>query len=193
MAHVMPHWTWPGREGEGVRVQVYTSGDEAEVFVNGKSCGRKAKRPGDDFRLEWDSVTYRPGNLKVVAYRDGKFWATDSVKTAGKPYALRIDADRNSISDGELAFLRISVVDREGILVPEANSVVHIDVKGKGRLRATDNGDPTSFVPFSSADRPAFNGLCLAIIAAKEAQQGSCTVTVSAPGLQSATTQLTIR
>lgn len=193
MAHVMPHWTWPGREGKGVRVQVYTSGDEAEVFVNGKSCGRKAKRPGDDFRLEWDSVTYRPGTLKVVAYRDGKFWATDSVKTAGKPYALRIDADRNSISDGELAFLRISVVDREGILVPEANSVVHIDVKGKGRLRATDNGDPTSFVPFSSADRPAFNGLCLAIIAAKEAQQGSCTVTVSAPGLQSATTQLTIR
>lgn len=72
MAHILPHWNWAGREGQIIPVHVYTSGTEAELFVNGKSYGRKAKEEGKDFRLVWDSVVYQPGSVKVITYKDGK-------------------------------------------------------------------------------------------------------------------------
>ena len=78
MAHILPHWTWPGREGEVTPVHVYTSGDEAELFVNGKSMGRKAK---EGYRIVWDDVVYQPGKIEVVAYKDGREWARDSQQT----------------------------------------------------------------------------------------------------------------
>ena len=80
-AHILPHWTWPGREGQLTPVHVYTSGDEAELFVNGVSQGRQ-KRSG--YRIVWDHVIYQPGTVEVVAYKDGREWARDKVVTAGK-------------------------------------------------------------------------------------------------------------
>ena len=84
MAHILPHWTWPERVGQVTPVHVFTSGDEAELFLNGKSLGRK-KKGAYEYRLRWDDVVYQPGTLKVVAYKNGKIWATDEVKTAGAP------------------------------------------------------------------------------------------------------------
>ncbi|HEY8902050.1 MAG TPA: beta-galactosidase GalB, partial [Chthoniobacterales bacterium] len=77
MAHILPHWTWPERVGKVTPVHIYTSGDEAELFLNGRSLGRKAKRPGE-FRLRWDEVKYEPGELRVVAYKNGQRWAEAS-------------------------------------------------------------------------------------------------------------------
>ena len=82
MAHILPHWTWPDRTGQTTPVHVYTSGDEAELFLNGKSLGRK-KKAQFEYRLRWDDVVYEPGELRVVAYNAGKPWAADSVKTVG--------------------------------------------------------------------------------------------------------------
>ncbi len=82
MAHILPHWNWAERVGQITPVHVYTSGDEAELFLNGKSLGRK-KKGEFEYRLRWDDVVYEPGELKVIAYKNGKIWAEDSVKTTG--------------------------------------------------------------------------------------------------------------
>ena len=82
MAHILPHWNWPDRAGQITPVHVYTSGDEAELFLNGKSLGRK-KKEHFEYRLRWNDVIYEPGKLKVVAYKNGKKWATDVVQTTG--------------------------------------------------------------------------------------------------------------
>lgn len=183
MAHVLPHWTWPGREGGNVPVHVYTSGDEAELFVNGRSQGRRSKRRGEDFRLVWDSVAYEPGVLKVVAYRDGLEWATDSAVTAGAPARIDLKSDKAEIGGREYAFVEIAVRDSRGVIVPYACNDLNVTVTGAARVVATDNGDPTSFEPFQSAWKKAFNGLCLAIIGADDSD-GECTVEVTADGLQ---------
>ncbi|MBB3221008.1 beta-galactosidase GalB [Pseudoduganella umbonata] len=191
MVHILPHWTWPDRVGEVTPVHVFTSGDEAELFVNGKSQGR-LKKASYAYRLRWDFVTYEPGNIEVVAYREGKEWARSSVKTAGAPAALQASADRATIAgDGkDLSFITVRVTDRAGLTAPRANNAVRFTVEGPGELVATDNGDPTSFVPFPSPQRPAFNGLVLGIVRAKPGAKGPITVRVAADGLQAATVAL---
>ncbi|MGO4377108.1 beta-galactosidase GalB [Pseudoduganella sp. RAF19] len=187
MAHILPHWTWPDRVGEVTPVHVFTSGDEAELFVNGKSQGRQKKAPYA-YRLRWDYVTYEPGEISVVAYKDGKEWARETVKTAGAPAALAVSADRSTIdADGrDLSFITVRIVDKDGRTVPRANNHVRFSVDGPGELVATDNGDATSFVSFQSPERAAFNGLVLAIVRAKPGASGAITVRASADGLQGA-------
>ena len=82
MAHILPHWNWPERLGEVTPIHVYTSGDEAELFLNGKSLGRK-KKGQYEYRLRWSDVVYEPGELRVVAYKNGLEWAESAVKTTG--------------------------------------------------------------------------------------------------------------
>ena len=175
MVHILPHWTWPGREGEVTPVHVYTSGDEAELFVNGKSMGRKAK---DGYRIVWDEVLYEPGALKVVAYKNGAPWAEAEVKTAGK-------ADRTALSvdfaGADLTFVTASILDKDGIVAPDADNLLSFKVKGPGVLVATDAGDPTCHTPFHSPEIQAFHGLCSAIV--RRTGPGEITVSVSAKGL----------
>jgi beta-galactosidase len=174
MAHILPHWNWPGRLGQITPVNVYTSGDEAELFINGKSMGRKTKRPNEDFRLVWDSVKYEPGIVKVIAYKNGKEWATDQVKTTGEAAKLTLSADRLTIdSDGsDLAYITLQVKDKDGLTVPGSHPLVKFEVEGPGEIVSTDNGDATSFVSFKSHERPAFNGLALVIVKAKKGMKG---------------------
>ncbi|MFA0964978.1 beta-galactosidase GalB [Roseivirga sp. BDSF3-8] len=188
IAHILPHWNWPDRVGEVTPVHVFTSGDEAELFLNGKSLGRK-KKGAYEYRLRWDHVTYEPGELNVVVYKDGKEWAEDVVKTTGAPHMLIASADRNEIvNDGkDLAFITVKVADKKGLTVPDANDPVSVTVEGPGELVATDNGDPTNMTPFPSATREAFNGYILAIVRYNQGAKGTLTVTASAPGLQEAT------
>ena len=188
MAHILPHWTWPDRHGQVTPVHVFTSGDEAELFLNGKSLGRKTK-DRYEYRLRWDDVTYEPGELKVVAYKQGKEWATDVVKTAGAPARLLLQADRTTIAaDGrDLAFVTITVADQDGIPVPRAHSRISLSLDGPGAIVATDNGDPTSFESFQSKERNAFNGLCLAIVRAQPPGVGPITLKATSEGLQEAT------
>ncbi len=173
MAHILPHRTWPDRVGQVTPVHVFTSGDEAELFLNGKSLGRK-KKGQYEYRLRWDDVVYQPGTLKVVAYKDGKKWATDEVETAGEPAHLKLSIDRMSIdADGkDLVFITVAVMDKNDVVVPQADNRIHFDIDGAGEIIATDNGDPTSMESFKSHDRKAFNGLCLVTIRGKPGQVG---------------------
>lgn len=191
MAHILPHWNWPDREGEITPVHVFTSGDEAELFVNGKSLGRK-KMGESKYRLRWDDVEYAPGEVKVVAYRDGKKWAEDLVKTTGKPAALRLTADRENIgADGyDLSFVTAEVVDEKGNVVPDATNSISFSVQGAGEIVATDNGDPYDLIVFTSKERKAYSGLALAIARARNGEAGAFKVVAEADGLKGAEVQV---
>jgi beta-galactosidase len=185
MAHILPHWTWPERIGEVTPVHVFTSGDAAELFVNGESQGRQEKAPYQ-YRLRWDYVIYEPGEVKVVAYRNGKEWATSTVRTAGAPVQLDASADRSTISaDGrDLSFITVRVTDENGRTVPRARNRITFSIEGPAEIVATDNGDPTSFVPFQSAERGAFNGLALAIVRGMAGQPGTVTLRAQSVSLR---------
>ena len=177
-AHILPHWTWPGREGEITPVHVYTSGDEAELFVNGKSQGRKAR---EGYRIVWDSVRYTPGTVEVIAYKKGREWARDKVRTAGK--AARVEASLD-YAGKNLAYVTVDILDRAGTLVPDADNVLAFTVKGPGTILATDAGDPTSHIPFYSHSLPAFHGKASAII--RRTAPGPITVTAKSAGIKPA-------
>ncbi len=191
MAHLLPHWTWPDRVGQVTPVHVYTSGDEAELFLNGQSLGRKKRGPLE-YRLRWDDVVYQPGELKVVAYKNGAKWAEDVVKTASAAAKLTLAADRATVrADGsDLSFVTLTIADKDGLMAPRAKNRVKFEVSGAGELVATDNGDATSFESFQSADRNAYNGLALAIVRTKAGQKGEITVKATAEGLAPAEIKL---
>ncbi|MBO9732092.1 MAG: DUF4982 domain-containing protein [Chitinophaga sp.] len=195
MAHIFPHWNWPERVDSIVPVHVYTSGDEAELFLNGKSLGRKSKQPGIDFRLIWEDVKYMPGELKVVAYKNGKVWATDVVKTTGDVAKLALFPESKTVlNDGnDLCYITLRVQDNGGLMVPRSHAPVKFSIEGPGEIVATDNGDPTSFVPFQSHDRPAFNGMAQVIVKAKKGAKGNLVIKASSEGLQPATTVIGIK
>jgi beta-galactosidase len=172
-------------------VHVFTSGDEGELFLNGKSLGR-TKKGAYEYRLRWDDVVYQPGTLKVVAYKNGKPWATDEMKTGGEPAKLKLEPDRRKIyAEGQdLSFVTVTVTDKHGLTAPRADNRIHFEIKGPGEIVATDNGDPTSFESFQSRDRKAFNGLCLAIIRGKPGQAGPIRLTAKADGLKGGTVSI---
>ncbi len=194
MAHILPHWTWPDRVGQVTPVHVYTSGDEAELFLNGKSLGRKQKGQYE-YRLRWNDVVYQPGELKVVAYRNGRKWATDRVATAGPASQLLLAPDRVNITgDGrDLCFVTLTVADNRGHLVPRSTNSIHFEISGPGEIVATDNGDATDLTAFPSKDRKAFNGLALAIVRAEKGKQGTITVKAHSEGLKDATAKIVAR
>ena len=185
MAHILPHWNWPERIDSITPVHVYTSGDEAELFLNGKSLGRKSKTPGKDFRLMWDDVVYQPGELKVITYKKGKQWATDIMKTTGVASKLTLSADKNMITTNgtDLVFVTVKVQDNEGLTVPRSHPLIKFVIDGPGEIVATDNGDATSFVPFKSHEREAFNGMALVIVKAKKGAKGNFKVKAVSKGL----------
>jgi beta-galactosidase len=185
MAHILPHWTWPDRIGQITPVHVFSSGDEAELFLNNRSLGRKKKGPYE-YRFRWDSVVYAPGILRVVTWKHGKKWAADTAQTAGAPAKLQLTADRNQIrADGkDLSFITLQVKDSKGIYAPQAGNQITFDITGPGEIVATDNGDPADLTSFASTKRKAFNGLALVIVRAKAGPAGAITVTATANGLK---------
>ena len=172
MAHILPHWTWPERAGKITPVHVFTSGDEVELFLNGRSLGRKKKGPYE-YRLRWDSVIYQPGELRATAYKNGEVWAADTVRTAGEAARLELsvekgpgktDGSRIKADGKDLAFITVRVVDSRGVLAPRADNDISFEVTGPGEIVATDNGDPADLRPFPSKERKAFNGMALVIV-----------------------------
>lgn len=184
MVHILPHWNFPDRIGKVTPVFVYSSGDEVELFLNGRSLGKKSKQPYE-YRFRWDSVYYESGELKAIAYKDGKKWAEKHIRTTGKPERLKLTPDKKVLkSDGEdLIFVRVSVLDAEGNEVPTAEPLITSSVSGPGMIAATDNGDPTCLIPFHEPKRPAFNGLYLAIVKARRGSKGTLHLCVEADGL----------
>jgi beta-galactosidase len=193
MAHILPHWTWPGREGQVTPVHVFTSGDEGELFVNGVSQGRK-KKEQYEYRLRWDDVVYAPGELRVETYKAGKPWATATLQTAGAPAQLEAVADRHEIgADGsDLSFITIRVLDAQGSFAPTAHNRIRFSIDGPAEIVATDNGDATDFESFALHERKAFNGLCLVIVRSMRGHVGEATLRAEADGLSGAGVALQI-
>ena len=205
--HILPHWTWPGREGEVTPVFVYTNYPSAELFVNGVSQGvrtkdssitiedtmnpeaEKALKRQERYRLMWMDVKYEPGTVKVVAYNEaGEAVAEQEIRTAGAPHHIELSVDRATIkADGrDLAFVTVSVVDKDGNLCPMADNQITYTVKGAGRYRAGANGDPTSLELFHEPRMRVFSGMMTAIVESSESA-GTITLTAKAKGLKSAT------
>lgn len=200
--HVLPHWTWPGREGEDTPVFVYTSYPSAELFVNGKSYGKQRKLTAEEsralagkdslalqrrYRLMWMDVPYEPGEVKVVAYDASGVPAQEKiVRTAGKPHHLEVKADRTRLSaDGkDLSYITVRVVDKDGNLCPADNRMVTFTAKGVGKYRAAANGDATSLDLFHLPQMPAFSGQLTAIVQSGE-QLGEIVFEAKAKGLKS--------
>lgn len=204
--HILPHWTWPGREGEVTPVFVYTNYPEAELFINGVSQGRRKKDLSVEidssytpeaqksferqkrYRLMWMDTKYEPGTVKVVAYdNNGNAVAEKEIRTAGKPHHIELSADRNEISaDGkDLSFINVRVVDKDGNLCPDATNKIRFKVSGAGSYHAVANGDPASLESFQAPEMSVFRGQLTAIVKSTD-KPGDITFTASSNGLKSA-------
>jgi beta-galactosidase len=152
------------------------------------------KRAASSYRLRWDNVTYRAGDLRVVAYKNGSEWAVDSRRTVGQAKQLNMTADRTTIrGDGyDLSFITVAVVNAKGDTVPAANHAITFSVTGPGKIVSTDNGDPTDMTAFPSLTRKAFSGLTLAVVRANKGATGQIVVSASATGLDNAKATVTV-
>ena len=173
--HVLPHWTWPGREGKMTPVYCYTDAPEAELFVNGKSQGRISHNKEsrlDRFRLRWNNVKYQPGELRVVAYNaDGSVMGETKVKTAGEPAALQLDvecpsSDDNTLkADGsDLAYITVSLTDKAGTFCPTLDDDITLSVEGAGTFEAACNGDATSLQSMREPTMKLFSGKAVFVV-----------------------------
>ncbi len=179
--HIFPHWNW--KAGQVIDIWAYSNAEEVELFLNDKSLGTKRK-VGDDLHLSW-KASFEPGTLKAVSRTGGKIVLTKEIKTAGKPARILLEADRSNIqADGrDLAFIKVTIVDKDGIVVPTADNRVQFQIDGAGTLAGVDNGDPISHESFKADNRKAMNGLCLAIIRSSE-KAGKITVTATSEGFE---------
>ncbi|MDR1502205.1 MAG: DUF4982 domain-containing protein [Prevotella sp.] len=189
--HILPHWNWEGREGKTTPVFVYTSYPSAELFINGKSQGKKSKNKNsllERYRLMWLDVKYEPGEVKVVAYDiDGNKTEEKTIRTAGNPDRIELIADRSILNaDGQdLAYVNVRVVDKDGNLCPLDNRMVNFKVTGAGMYRASANGDPTSLDLFHLPEMPLFGGQLTTIIQTGETG-GHIVLEANAKGVKSA-------
>ena len=195
--HILPHWTWPGREGLPTPVFVYTNYPSAELFINGKSYGRQTKlrdgEPENRYRLMWHNAIYEPGELKVVAYDStGHAVAEKSVRTAGQPHHIELATDRHQLTaDGkDLAYVTLRIVDKDGNLCPTDGRLVKFSVSGAGRYRASANGDPTCLDLFHLPQMHAFGGMLTVIVEAGE-KPGRIQLKATAKGLKTGRLSLT--
>ena len=205
--HILPHWNWEGREGEVTPVFVYTNYPSAELFINGKSQGKRTKdlsvtvnNSGDStsvanfkrqqrYRLMWMDTKYEPGTVKVVAYdKDGKAVAEKEIHTAGKPDHIELVADRSVIDANgkDLSFVTVKVVDKEGNLCPLADNEISFKVKGAGTYRAGANGNPASLESFQTPKMKVFSGMMTAIVQSTE-KAGKITLEATGKGLKKGT------
>jgi beta-galactosidase len=202
MLHLFPHWNWPGREGQVIPVLAYTNCSSVELFLNGRSLGEKrlefpaqgtsggwnsyalpvVNPTTTDLHLSWD-VPYEPGELRALGRRrNGEGACVASVRTAGPPAAIRLSADRDTITagPGDVAHVTFEIVDSAGTVVPTADNLVRFTISG-GDILALDNANLEDLDPYGAGRRHAFNGRGLAIVRAT--QPGQLRLTAEADGL----------
>jgi beta-galactosidase len=189
--HVFPHWNW--KVGQTVDVLAYYSqADEVELYLNGKSLGKRTKQ-GQDLKVSW-KVPYQPGELKAISRKDGKTVLEEEIHTAGQPAKLILSADRSQVNaDGkDLSFVTVKVVDKDGNLIPNAANLINFSLEGDGTITAVDNGSQVSHESFKANYRKAFNGLALAIIKAGKTSS-TLRLHASSTGLQDANIEIQVK
>lgn len=186
--HLLPHWNWKGREGQVTPVYCYTDGVEGELFVNGNSQGRVRKDKSsrlDRYRLRWNNVKYEPGEIRVVTYNQyGEKVGEDVKRTAGEPAQMKFCVetpdhepvacmvegctDEHNVllnADGnDLAFITVSLQDKDGNECPLADDELTFEVSGAGTFKAACNGDATSLEPFTQPQMKLFSGKLVVIV-----------------------------
>ena len=173
--HLLPHWTWPERKGKVTPVYCYTDGVEGELFINGKSQGRVRKNKDgrlDRYRLRWNNVKYEPGEIRVVVFDEkGNKIGEDSRHTSGNPAQIVLsaeyadDATKALKADGhDMAFITVSLVDKDGNLCPTADDQLTFEVTGDGTYQAACNGDATSLEPFTQPQMKLFGGQLVVVV-----------------------------
>ncbi|MCH5598245.1 DUF4982 domain-containing protein [Niabella ginsengisoli] len=165
MIHILPHWTHTGKNGVIIPVVVYTNAEAAELFLNGRSLGKKVM--GSDKQLVW-LVPYQPGKLEAIATTNNKTVATTLMNTADKPAAIELLTDKKQVSANykDVIHVEVNITDTQGTLVPEADNLVQFSIEGPGKIIGVENGDITDFSPMKASQRKAFNGKCLVMIQA---------------------------
>ena len=163
VAHIFPHWNWPAKKGKPVKVQCYTNCEEVELFLNGKSAGKKKAIPFK--KLEWELV-YQPGKLEARGYKKRKLVTKDLVETTTEPAQVNLNSDCDRLkADGcDVAVIRVAIKDAKGRVVPTADNLVKFSIEGPGKIIGTGNGDPSSHEPDKASQRKAFNGYCLVLV-----------------------------
>ncbi len=208
MVHVLPHWNWEERENQPIPVFCYSNAEEVELFLNGKSLGKKkrfsqeieipvgknvseSRKFTTKYRRMWE-VPFQPGVIKAVAYQNGKEVASEEVHTAGAPAQITLTPDRDLIQgDGDdLSFVTVRIEDKDGNLCPMADNLVHFNVTGVGAIAAVDNGNASTTEPFQADYRKAFNGLALLIVRSQLSQDGKIQIEATSDGLRQAKVEL---
>jgi len=199
--HILPHWNWPEREGKIVPVFVYTNGDSAELFLNNRSLGKRTKLdavPGglggkyyavtDRYRLRWMDVTYEPGELRAVAYKNGSVVGEASMKTSGSPAGIHLSPDREEIyADGcDLSYILVEAVDSKGNPCPLADDTVTFAIDGPAEIAGIGNGNPLSMEPFGPPQHSLFYGKAMLVLRSIEGEPGTVNITAESNGYQSA-------
>lgn len=184
--NVVPSWDWPGFEGKPIALEVYCADSEVEVFVNGRSIGRKPAGKARKYKAVFDTV-YEPGEIVAVAYERGKETSRTFLKTAGKPYCIRLEADRITLDkgDGDLSYVSAQIVDADGNLVFNADNDIYFTVRGNGSLLAVGNSDPLSEEMYTGNRRRAYQGKALAVVRSN-GRPGKAVLTATADGLPAA-------
>ena len=187
--HIFPHWNW--KAGQTVDVWAYyNKADEVELYVNGKSVGKRSKK-GDDLHVMW-RIPFQAGTLKAVSRKNGKTVLEKEIKTAGNPSQLKLTADRSTIKadKNDLSFVTVDILDDKGTLVPNANNEINFSLKGNGKIVGVCSGDPVSHEPYKGTKHTALAGKCLVIVQSGD-KTGRLELTAKANGLKPATIVIT--
>ena len=183
---VKSSWNWKGFEGKPLQVDVYSSYDQVELFLNDSSLGKKLISRDTEFKASWE-VGYSPGTLKAIAFKNNKFADTCYLVSAGSPYKIRLVPDRNIIRADrqDLCFIRVEVTDKNGVVVPYADNFINFEVQGNVSIAGVGNSNPTSSESFQKPYRKAYEGRCLLVIKSAD-KTGKVEITAGSKGLHSA-------
>jgi beta-galactosidase len=187
--HIFPHWNW--KTGQTVDVWAYyNNADEVELYVNGKSVGKRSKK-GDDLHVMW-RIPFEAGTLKAVSRKNGKTVLEKEIKTAGNPSKLKLTADRSTIKadKNDLSFVTVDILDEKGTLAPNANNEINFALKGNGKIVGVSSGDPVSHESYKGSKHTALSGKCLVIVQSGD-KTGRLELTAKSNGLKSATIVIT--
>ncbi len=189
--HLFPHWNWI--EGQTIDMWCYyNQADEVELFINGRSQGVRRKADSHQYHVMW-RVTFEPGEVKVVARKEGKEVRSQVIKTAGAPHHIRLTADRDAMraNGKDLTFVTVEVVDKDGNLCPNAENQIFFDVKGNATIAGVDNGCQTSMERFKANHRKAFYGKCLVVLRSGKSKD-QVVLTAKSADLKTASLQFNI-
>ena len=178
-------WNWEGYENIPLRVSVYSSCESVELFLNGKSYGKKETDRSTQYQAQWD-VPYRAGELRAIGYDGEEEVKISTLETAGHPTRLRISADRKKLKANgqDLSYITIELVDKNGILNPKAQNLLKFAIEGSGTIIGVGNANPVSLESYQLPKRKAWRGKCLVIVKSEQ-EEGEIKLTIHSENITS--------